>query len=199
MVMAWLQRLIGALRGRTLRRSLLLLCALLAVVRLDRAVHPRLPQADEPAPRRARSNDMRSLSDLRFSDLDGRPLGLDAFKGKIVLLNYWATWCAPCRAEFPALDRLQAAWADRGLVVVPVSIDHGGRTPVEAFFARLGLVHLVPYLDPQGNGPAHLGLRGVPTTLLIDREGRQVALFEGSTDWDGATIRAALQAIPGPK
>ena len=135
------------------------------------------------------------LAALRFADRDGKPLALTAFTGKVVLLDYWATWCAPCVAEFPVLDRLEAEFGQRGLAVVAVSIDRTGRETVDPFWARLGLKNFTPYFDGQQSGPDLLKLRGVPTAVLIDKRGKPVELFEGSTDWDAAAFRSTLSQL----
>ncbi len=101
-----------------------------------------------------------------------------------MLLNFWATWCAPCIREMPALDRVQAALAGEGLEVVAVSQDFAGRKVVEPFFLRLGLAHLRIYYDTGGALSRALGVAGLPTTLLIDRQGRIVGGLEGPADWD---------------
>jgi thiol-disulfide isomerase/thioredoxin len=100
-------------------------------------------------------------------------------------MNFWATWCAPCVEEMPALDALEAARGGEDFRVVTVSIDRGGVYDVEPFFERHGLEHLQPYFDPAGRAPAAFGLRALPTTLVIDRAGRWVGSFTGPADWAG--------------
>jgi thiol-disulfide isomerase/thioredoxin len=137
----------------------------------------------------------RVLPALTFTDADGHPLGLDRFKGKVVVLDYWATWCAPCREEFPRLDRLQGRLADKGLAVVAVSLDRGGRPLVDRFYDEIHVEHLAKYLDPHSASALALGLRGVPTTLIIDRQGREVARIEGPAAWDGPEIGKVLDGL----
>jgi thiol-disulfide isomerase/thioredoxin len=121
---------------------------------------------------------------LAFSDANGKTVDIGAFQGKVVVLDYWATWCAPCKAEFPALDRLQERFAGQGLQVVPVSIDRGGRAAVDRFYGETKIANLPEYLDPTSTNAGPLELRGVPTTLILDRHGREVARVEGSVAWD---------------
>jgi thiol-disulfide isomerase/thioredoxin len=119
-----------------------------------------------------------------FFDRSGASVTLAAFRGRVVLLNFWATWCAPCVREMPALDRLQAALGDQGLVVLAVSQDRGGAKVVQPFLEKLKLDNLAIYLDPTGKLSRDAGMRGLPTTLLIDRQGRLVGGLEGPAEWD---------------
>jgi thiol-disulfide isomerase/thioredoxin len=119
-----------------------------------------------------------------FLDAEERETSLRAFRGRLVLLNFWATWCAPCIREMPSLDRLQAKLGGEGLAVVAVSEDFKGREVVVPFFERLGLEALDTYLDPDGTLAAAVGVAGLPTTLLIDREGRVIGGLEGPAEWD---------------
>lgn len=119
-----------------------------------------------------------------FTDGDGRPVAIGDFAGRVVLLNLWATWCAPCVREMPALDRLQARLGGPGFEVVALSLDRGGRDQVAPFLERLGVGNLALYLDPGSAAMRELSPRGLPTTLLIDREGREVGRLEGAAEWD---------------
>lgn len=118
-----------------------------------------------------------------FEDAEGGTVRLSDFRGKAVLVNLWATWCAPCVHEMPALDALQAQLGEDGLVVMPVSQDRGGAAAVRPFYGRQGLDHLPIYLDPRGALFRAFGARGLPTSVLIDREGRVVGRIEGDVDW----------------
>ncbi len=135
-----------------------------------------------------------------FADLDGNRVRLADFEGRVVLLNFWATWCAPCVREMPSLDRLQARFEGAGLTVVAVSEDFAGLPVVQPFFERLKLEHLQVYLDVEFALAKELGVRGLPTTLLIDRQGRLVGGLEGPAEWDGddavALIRYYLSEAP---
>jgi len=117
--------------------------------------------------------------------LDGDTLALEALRGRVVLLNVWATWCAPCRVEMPALDRLYRQYRDDGLVVVAVSVDAGSDAArlVRRFVADLGLAFPV-LLDPAGTVQDRFGVNGLPTTFLIDRTGRIRARLLGPAAWD---------------
>ncbi len=128
-----------------------------------------------------------------FAALDGTRLRLADFKGRVVVLNFWATWCAPCIREMPSLDRLQAAVGDRGLAVLAVSIDRGGAKVVRPFAKRLGLERLALYLDAKGALFQAFGVTGLPTTFLIDRQGGVVGAYPGPAEWDGPEARALIE------
>src|SRR6266496_1338820 len=130
----------------------------------------------------------RVLAEIHFSDEQGQDLTLAVFRGRVVLLNVWATWCVPCRKAMPALDRLQAKLGGDDFVVIPLSIDRKGVEAVKGFYREGGVEKLAIYVDPSGKGSRGLAVPGVPTTLLIDREGREVARKMGAAEWDGAEM-----------
>jgi thiol-disulfide isomerase/thioredoxin len=129
---------------------------------------------------------------FQFADAHGRPLDLDAFRGKVVILDFWATWCKPCRDEFPVLDRLQARLGPQGLAVVAVNLNREGIPAVDDFYRQLGLAHLDKYTGQFRQLAKAFALRGLPTRLVLDRDGKQVMRIEGSADWEGAEIATAL-------
>ena len=141
------------------------------------------------------------LPDIRFFDAAGKQLGLGDFHGKVVLLNIWATWCAPCRQEIPTLDRLQAKLGGADFTVVPLSIDQKGMSAVDGFYREIGVRHLAKYLDAS-QAASRLNAIGVPSTLLIDREGRELGRLVGPAEWDSPDMIAFLQGVvarkPGP-
>jgi len=123
-----------------------------------------------------------------FDSAGGEALTLADFRGQVVLLNFWATWCTPCVEEMPSLDRLQAALGGEGLAVVALSGDRQGMKVVGPFYEKLGLRHLQIYLDPKNLLPRRLGIRALPTTLVLDRQGRVVAGLQGATAWDAPEV-----------
>jgi thiol-disulfide isomerase/thioredoxin len=138
---------------------------------------------------------------MSFTDGAGRRLGLEAFSGTLVLLNLWATWCPPCVEEMPALDRLEAEFGGDGFQVVAVSVDRGGRATVEPFLRRHGLDHLALYLDPDAAALNAWGSHSLPTSVLIDRQGRVLGRIEGAADWDSPEARTLIRrflARPAP-
>jgi thiol-disulfide isomerase/thioredoxin len=132
---------------------------------------------------------------LVFQDAEGREQRFDAFRGRGLVVNFWATWCPPCVAEMPALDRAQAILTREGIEVLPLSSDRGGRAQVEPFYARTGLRHLGIWLDPRGAAGRALGVRGLPTTLILDRAGLEVARLEGEAEWDNPAMLAAIRRL----
>ena len=154
-----------------------------------------LPAVAEP-PRNFAVHEMpKPLPAITFTDRDGRPRSLDNFRGKVVLFNIWATWCLSCRKEMPTLDRLQAQLGGAEFEVVALSIDRGGSDVVSEFYGDIGVKHLSIYIDVSTKVGFALGLAGLPTTLLIDREGRELGRLIGPAEWDTPEIVAFLKSF----
>ena len=130
--------------------------------------------------------------EMSFDGLDGKPVALADFKGRLVILNLWATWCQPCLKEMPSLDRLQSELHDT-LLVAAISEDHGGATRVGPFVAAMGLQKLKIYLDPKSDVGHAFNVRGLPTSIVIDARGRVVGRVEGAAEWDSAAMMAVLK------
>jgi thiol-disulfide isomerase/thioredoxin len=126
----------------------------------------------------------RALPDLAFVDDAGKPKQLSDFRGKAVLLNIWATWCPPCREEMPSLDRLQKTLGGPGFEVVALSLDADGALAVKRFYEETGIGALAIYVDPGMRATRQLSTPGVPTTLLIDAQGRELGRHSGPAQWD---------------
>lgn len=122
---------------------------------------------------------------LRIIARDGATKTLADFRGGPVLVNFWATWCAPCREEMPSLDRLQARLGSR-LKILAISEDRRGADVVDPFLARMKLASLAIYLDSSNDALEAFNLRGLPTSILIDPDGRMVWRVEGAVDWSSA-------------
>ncbi|WP_218822765.1 TlpA family protein disulfide reductase [Tistlia consotensis] len=140
----------------------------------------------------------RPVPDLPFKQrLDGmiRDVSLKDFAGKVVVLNFWATWCPPCVAEMPSLDRLQGDLGGEGIVVVALSEDRGGFAVVDPFYAGKGLSTLARYSDPDGRLARHFGIKVMPTTILIGPDGIPVGEIEGGAEWDSPEAKRLLQAL----
>ncbi|HEX6441138.1 MAG TPA: TlpA disulfide reductase family protein [Stellaceae bacterium] len=129
---------------------------------------------------------------LSFTDLDGKAASLADFKGKLLVLNLWATWCHPCLEEMPALEQLQVNIPDK-LVVAAVSEDRGGRKIVEPFVDKLGLKKVKIYLDPKSDVGHLFEVRGLPTTIVIGSDGKVVGKIEGPADWDSYEMLGVLK------
>ena len=135
--------------------------------------------------------------DLRFTAADGSARSLADYGGKAVVLNLWATWCVPCVLEMPALDDLARLVAPDGIVVLPISSDRGGAAVVQRFYADRGIKNLPILLDPLGNLAHALNVRGIPTTLLIDRGGNELGWLEGAADWSSPDAVTVVKKMAG--
>jgi thiol-disulfide isomerase/thioredoxin len=128
---------------------------------------------------------------LAFTTRGGAQKQLADFKGKLVLVNLWATWCGPCVEEMPSLDRLQAKLGDK-LTVLAISEDRQGETVVAPFLQKNGIQHLAIFLDPKSAATGALGAQGLPTSYLIARDGTIVGKEEGGATWDSSEMVAKL-------
>lgn len=137
----------------------------------------------------------RPVPPLSFTDASGRKRDLNEFAGRVVLINLWATWCAPCIREMPSLDRLQASLDPDRAVVVAISIDRGGMAKVGPFFERLGLKNLEIFVDSSTRTSRALKASGLPTSVLVDAKGREVGRIQGPAEWDTAAARALIRDI----
>ncbi|MDX2028424.1 MAG: TlpA disulfide reductase family protein [Alphaproteobacteria bacterium] len=129
-----------------------------------------------------------------FQDGQGRETDLKAFRGRYVLLNLWATWCAPCVREMPALDALQARFGKQRLSVIALTQDRDGLAVAKGFFNRYDIKNLGVYADGAGRAGSILGISGLPTTLLIDPQGREIGRVSGNAEWDAPDTIAFLEA-----
>ena len=138
------------------------------------------------------------LSALAFTGAAGEPATIESFSGKVTLLNLWATWCAPCRREMPALDRLHAAMGGDDFQVVPVSIDTGEPERPRAFLDSIGVKNLPLYTDRSTQIFDDLKGRslalGLPVTVLIDRDGCHLGHMNGPAEWDSEEGRRLIEA-----
>ena len=137
------------------------------------------------------------LPAITFTDADGKATTPADFAGQGLVINLWATWCPPCVAEMPALDRAAAALAADRILVLPLSSDRGGLNTVQGFYERTGLRHLRIWLDPRGAAARTLGARGLPTSIIVDRAGREKARLEGDAAWDAPEFLSAIRRLAG--
>ncbi len=138
-----------------------------------------------------------ALPPQHFVRADGTSAALSDYAGRGVVLNFWATWCTPCVAEMAALERLARALAARRVAVLPVSEDHGGADAVRPFYAGRGIRDLPILLDPHMQAMAALQLDGIPTTLVIDRTGHEVARIQGAVHWDAPDAADVIGRMVG--
>lgn len=135
------------------------------------------------------------IPEVAFFDAKGRDMRISDLRGKVVILNFWATWCTPCVVEMPALDRLQAAFGDETLAVVALSEDREGRRAVEPFLDKLGIKSLGMYFDRNQALAQALGADKLPATYILDREGRAVGRLIGPADWDSEVFMSTLRGF----
>jgi thiol-disulfide isomerase/thioredoxin len=128
---------------------------------------------------------------VSLTDAPGKTTPLSDFRGKLVVLNLWATWCEPCLREMPSLERLQSQLGDRAAVLA-VSEDRGGGKIVEPFIAKLGLKTVKIYIDPNSEIGHAFGVQGLPTTFVIDRDGKVVGRVDGAAEWDSPKILGVI-------
>jgi thiol-disulfide isomerase/thioredoxin len=134
-----------------------------------------------------------------FMDPSGAPVSLSKFTGKVVVINFWATWCAPCLKEMPSLNRLQEKYSGKGIEVVAIATDRNGAQAPKAFLTRQELKHLKAYHDTKNEMISALRIRGLPTTVILDQLGNEVARLEGPAEWDSPEMIQTLLSIRAGK
>lgn len=136
----------------------------------------------------------KTLPETPFADRDGHAATLASFRGKTVLVNFWATWCEPCRVEMPSLARLQTSLGGETFAVVTIALDLEGYPVLDAFLAEIGVTNLPVYWDRSNRLPVELETKGLPMTIIIDRGGRWIGRLDGPAEWDTAEALALLRA-----
>lgn len=135
------------------------------------------------------------VPEITFVDASGQERKLQDWKGKAVLLNLWATWCAPCRKEMPALDQLQKELGGERFEVVAISIDRSGIDGAKKFLDRIKIENLNVYADTSTRTGSQLKAVGMPTTLLIDAQGREVGRLAGPAEWDTPEAKRLVASV----
>jgi thiol-disulfide isomerase/thioredoxin len=125
----------------------------------------------------------KSYKNITFKDINNKNIKLENFRSKLVILNFWATWCAPCLEELPSLDLLQSKKELNNLKIFPINIGQEDLLKSKLFFSKLKIKNLDIYYDPSVNLTKEFLLRGVPTTILINKEGKEFARIVGSIDF----------------
>ncbi len=128
---------------------------------------------------------------------DGGETTLEAFRGKYVLLNFWATWCAPCRTEMPHLSALQKDFGGKKFEVVTLATGRNSAEGIKRFFEEVGIDNLPRHQDPRKALASQMGIAAIPVTVLIDPQGREIARLQGDADWNSASARAIIKALIG--
>lgn len=132
--------------------------------------------------------------DFSLKDLIGNKVELNQFKGKVIFLNFWATWCSPCREEMPSLEVLHQHFKDKNFILLAISVDYGGLKPVQEFVNKHHFTFPV-LLDPRCKTYDLFGVRGIPTTYLIDKKGRMVGKAVGPRDWKSPEVISLINLM----
>ncbi len=173
---------------------------LVALSQLRRAGAPTLRQMEQAADNLGHDEHVpiaagEKAAAFKLTDLSGDPVSLADLRGKVVFLNIWATWCAPCREEMPSMEKLyQRLHGNKGFVMLAVSQDTSGRTEVASYVKKHGY-HFDVLLDPKNSVAEAYNVTGVPETFIIDGAGRIVAHHSGAFDWSQPEIRDALEEL----
>lgn len=146
-------------------------------------------QSDKPTPQ-----PLEQAPDFMLTSLSGQKVRLSELRGKVVLLNFWATWCPPCREEVPSLARLANAMSNTDFQMITVAIDKEGRKAVDEYFQHAG-VRLTTLLDPTGDVGKSYGITGVPETFIIDKHGLIKKKVIGPVDWSEPDTIQYLQEL----
>ena len=141
------------------------------------------------------SEDPQPVTAVPFQDGDGEDVVLGDFQGKVVVVNLWATWCAPCIREMPTLDSLQQEMGGEDLHVIAMSQDREGEPIARPFMEKNEWSNLDLYVAPDLAFARAAEVKGLPTTLIIDKQGREVARLQGTAEWDHEDIRSILRDL----
>lgn len=140
------------------------------------------------------NNPPRPVPQTRFLDAAGKEVTLADFKGRVLLVNFWATWCGPCVEEMPSLDRLQAELGGKDFTVLAINEDRRGAAAAGPFLEKHGLKHLGIHADRQMALARAFGLYGMPSSFLVDRNGRVVGSLVGPAKWDSPAAKSLIRS-----
>lgn len=152
----------------------------------------------------ARSGDMKKLVihkeprprlERAFETAKGGSRTIEDFSGKVMLVNFWATWCPPCRKEMPYLDNLRAEMRNDDFDVIAISMDRASVEKIERFYMSADLRNLDIYREPTLRIGTEAGILGMPVTIVLDRRGREIARLQGEAKWDSSEAKDMLRAL----
>jgi len=130
---------------------------------------------------------------VSWEDTNGKKVSLADFKGKVVFLNFWATWCSPCIRELPSIERLQNKFSENDFAVIAISLDRGGKKVASRLLKRLQLGKLTLYIDKESKSAKKLGVKYMPTTIIFDRKNRELGKLQGGVEWDSKNAVALIK------
>ena len=133
------------------------------------------------------SKEKQNVSDLKFKDNEGKEISFSDFQDKVLLVNFWATWCAPCIKEMPSLDRLKKK-INKNFDVIAISVDRDGVKKVNDFFNENKITNLEKFFDIKNSLAKEMNLIGVPTSFFINKKGDLIGYFQGDMEWDNNTV-----------
>jgi thiol-disulfide isomerase/thioredoxin len=142
-------------------------------------------------------SEARPLPDIALVDETGQERALSEYRGRWVVANFWATWCAPCRKELPALDALEASLGGGDFAVATVATGRNSPQGIDRLFSELSIEHLPKWRDDGSALARQMGIMGLPVTVILNPEGEEIARLQGEADWSSDSARAILAALMG--
>ena len=141
------------------------------------------------------NKDLKKYKDLTFLDDQNNQIDLNDYKGNLILLNFWATWCAPCRVEMPSLDRLEDILGDESFQVIAIAVEKTDISKIAEFYQEEGIEHLKIFHDESTKSGLYAKATGLPFTLLINKEGKEVGRKNGPWEWDSEEILEIINEL----
>lgn len=135
------------------------------------------------------------IKPVAFNDVDGKAIDFSHYKGKVIMVNMWATWCPPCVRELPAIERLATKFKAEDFALLPISIDAEGKQQVQSFLNTLGMAGFNSYYDPEQNLGQVFPLDTIPATFILDQDGQLIAFVRSFVDWDDAKAVSLIQGF----
>ncbi|MBV1867023.1 MAG: TlpA family protein disulfide reductase [Marinosulfonomonas sp.] len=140
-------------------------------------------------------SEAKPVSQIAFFDPEGGEHKLSDWQGKYVLLNFWATWCAPCRKEMPGLEEIQAEFGGDTFEVVPIATGRNALPGIRRFFKEVGVENLPILLDPKQKLARDMAVLGLPITVILNPEGQEIARLRGDAEWNSDSAKAIIAAL----